>query len=355
MGFIALKPSAPNGTTIPAQNLGVSSSVVAFTAFNSNTTNLSFQVSGGDVYCTLDGTSPSSSNGAKLYAGQDYNWDIATARFAKFIRVSTSAVIYGQEMVNALDSSELPNLAIWKSRPLTSGTVTSIGMTVPTFLSVSPSAIAGSGTFAITLSGTALPVTSGGTGATSLPSTEILVGNGTGSISASPNLTTDGSGNTSQAGNAAFQVSGDGPLGNTGNNNAAAGVIGEIKSGSLSSLTPVAITSNTATNICSVALTAGVWLCWGYVYFTVTTGTPSTQLFVGAVSTTTASLPSVNSGQTNQSGAIIAYPGVDGCLPIIPVRIKTSSTATAFLIAGVDYSGGAFSGYGGLLCQRQMN
>lgn len=48
------------------------------------------------------------------------------------------------------------------------GTVTSIGETVPAFLSVSPSTITTSGTFAISLSGTALPAANGGTGVTSL-------------------------------------------------------------------------------------------------------------------------------------------------------------------------------------------
>lgn len=48
---------------------------------------------------------------------------------------------------------------------LSNGTVTSIGMTVPSFLSVSPSSITTSGVFAVTYSGTALPVANGGTGA----------------------------------------------------------------------------------------------------------------------------------------------------------------------------------------------
>ena len=51
--------------------------------------------------------------------------------------------------------------------PATSGTVTSVGMTVPTFLGVTPASITTSGTFAVTLSGTALPVANGGTGDTS--------------------------------------------------------------------------------------------------------------------------------------------------------------------------------------------
>ena len=47
-----------------------------------------------------------------------------------------------------------------------SGSVTSVAMTVPSFLSVSGSPITTSGTLAVTLSGTALPILNGGTGAT---------------------------------------------------------------------------------------------------------------------------------------------------------------------------------------------
>lgn len=48
------------------------------------------------------------------------------------------------------------------------GTVTSVAMSVPSFLSVSGSPITGAGTLAVTLSGTALPLANGGTGLTSL-------------------------------------------------------------------------------------------------------------------------------------------------------------------------------------------
>ncbi len=47
-----------------------------------------------------------------------------------------------------------------------SGTVTSVAQTVPAFLSIAGSPITGSGTLAITLSGTALPIANGGTAST---------------------------------------------------------------------------------------------------------------------------------------------------------------------------------------------
>ncbi len=46
------------------------------------------------------------------------------------------------------------------------GTVTSVAMTVPSFLSVSGSPVTSTGTLAVTLSGTALPIANGGTGQT---------------------------------------------------------------------------------------------------------------------------------------------------------------------------------------------
>ena len=65
-----------------------------------------------------------------------------------------------------------------------SGTVTSVAATVPSFLSVSGSPITTSGTLAITLSGTALPVVNGGTGVTT------STGSGNVVLSTSPSLTT---------------------------------------------------------------------------------------------------------------------------------------------------------------------
>ena len=50
---------------------------------------------------------------------------------------------------------------------VSAGTVTSVGLTVPSFLSVTGSPVTGSGTLAVSLSGTALPVANGGTGQTS--------------------------------------------------------------------------------------------------------------------------------------------------------------------------------------------
>jgi hypothetical protein len=72
--------------------------------------------------------------------------------------------------------------------PTGTGTVTSVAATVPAFLSISGSPITTSGTLAITLSGTALPIANGGTGLTSFTANQIHYG----SFSTSSGLTFDG-------------------------------------------------------------------------------------------------------------------------------------------------------------------
>jgi hypothetical protein len=62
------------------------------------------------------------------------------------------------------------------------GTVTSVALSTPAFLTVSGSPVTASGTLALTYSGTAIPVANGGTGATTL--TGVLKGNGTSAFTA---------------------------------------------------------------------------------------------------------------------------------------------------------------------------
>jgi hypothetical protein len=70
-----------------------------------------------------------------------------------------------------------------------SGSVTSVAATVPSFLSVTGSPITTSGTLAISLSGTALPVANGGTGQTTYTDGQFLIGNSTGNTLTKATLT----------------------------------------------------------------------------------------------------------------------------------------------------------------------
>ena len=73
-----------------------------------------------------------------------------------------------------------------------SGTVTSVGITAPSIFTVGGSPVTGSGTLALTYSGTALPLANGGTGATSAPAANAsLFGFTTTATSATPLVLTN--------------------------------------------------------------------------------------------------------------------------------------------------------------------
>jgi hypothetical protein len=97
---IYLHPTIVNNAGVSGQALTVSSAVVtlaATTAFNTLTQFVTVDVQTNDVYCTFGGDTPSTSNGHRLYAGQNYTWSKQAALSAKFIRASADAVLYASE------------------------------------------------------------------------------------------------------------------------------------------------------------------------------------------------------------------------------------------------------------------
>jgi hypothetical protein len=101
------------------------------------------------------------------------------------------------------------NVMTWSSA--STGTVTSVGMTVPAFLTVSGSPITTAGSFTVGLSGTALPVLNGGTGVTTSTGTGSVVLNTsptlTGAILTTPTLTNPTSNNIGLQGGSGGVVS----------------------------------------------------------------------------------------------------------------------------------------------------
>jgi len=116
MGYNPIKPTVNAGNVVAAQNLTVGSSAVAFAAFNTNTNVVELQIGANDIYVTFDGTTPSGSNGGILFSSQNYCWNVATARFGRFINVGSTSAIFCQEFQTTLESSGMPILEVQKPR-----------------------------------------------------------------------------------------------------------------------------------------------------------------------------------------------------------------------------------------------
>jgi hypothetical protein len=126
--FVAITPASISGV-VPVANGGTGASSAATAR-----TNLGATTVGGNVY-TL--TNPSA------------------ITFPRFNADNTVSALNAADFRTAIGAGS------------GAGSVTSVAMSVPTFLTVTGSPIVGAGTLAVTLSGTALPVANGGTGSTS--------------------------------------------------------------------------------------------------------------------------------------------------------------------------------------------
>ena len=131
-----------------------------------------------------------------------------------------------------------------------SGSVTSVAMTVPSFLSVTGSPVTTSGTLAVSLSGTALPVVNGGTGQTTYTNGQLLIGNTTGNTLTKATLTA-GTGISITNGTGSITIASTGGSGTVTSVAASGGTTGLSFSG-----TPIT-TSGTLTLGGTLALASG--------------------------------------------------------------------------------------------------
>ena len=76
------------------------STVVEFGSFDPTTRVVFFDVQSNDIFMTLDGSTPTTTNGHKLFAGRSYSLSIQAARVAKFISATGTAVMYATEMAS---------------------------------------------------------------------------------------------------------------------------------------------------------------------------------------------------------------------------------------------------------------
>ena len=188
--YPAANPSGFTSNTGTVTSVAGTGTVNGLTLTGSVTTSgsltLGGTLSGVSLTTQVSGTLPIGNGGtnATTAGGARTSLGSTTVGGNMFTLTNPSAVTFprfnADNTVSALDASTFRS-AIGAGTSSTSGTVTSVAMSVPAFLSISGSPITSSGTLAVTLSGTALPVANGGTGATTL--TGVLKGNGTSAFS----------------------------------------------------------------------------------------------------------------------------------------------------------------------------
>lgn len=132
------------------------------------------------------------------------------------------------------------------------------------------------------------------------------------------------------------------------NDSASAGNVGEFVTAQRTRATATSLTTATPVNTTSISLTAGDWNVFGVAGFG---GASTSALVVGGSSTTSATLPGLDSGQE------YAFPGLnvssgDASIPIPMQRFSLAATTTIYLIGYAEFSVGTVNAYGTLSARR---
>lgn len=150
-----------------------------------------------------------------------------------------------------------------------------------------------------------------------------------------------------------FSPTTNGIVGTTTNNNAAAGSVGEFVSSIVSTGAPVSLVTVTAANVTSISLTAGDWDVWGFIY--VTGSATSAATFYGAISSSSATIPSSFADNTSFCAFAPAlnfatYGG--SAFPVPAARISLSTTTTIYLCTQLGFLGGTGVASGAIRARR---
>jgi hypothetical protein len=154
----------------------------------------------------------------------------------------------------------------------------------------------------------------------------------------------DTTGGLSRSGNGGIPVQGT----NT-NDNAAAGVVGEIIESLVPAGSAVSLTTATPANVTSISLTAGDWDVWANVGFN---PSGNSQRILSTINTTSGTIPTVpNNGAYADSRS--SFSASAGQVQATGMRrYSLAATTTVYLIAYTEFTTGTMAAYGYLGARR---
>ena len=136
------------------------------------------------------------------------------------------------------------------------------------------------------------------------------------------------------------------------NDNAAAGIVGEIIESSIAQGSAVSLTNGASTNVTSISLTPGDWAVWGNVWFNPAATTSITRL-AGSVGIANATLETAPAGGGVAAQQMVAFvPNAQIGFSVGMRRISLSITTTAYLVAQASFTVSTLSGYGYIGARR---
>lgn len=133
------------------------------------------------------------------------------------------------------------------------------------------------------------------------------------------------------------------------NTSAAAGNIGEFVIANLPVASSVTLTSSSPVNIISISLTAGDWDVQGIGWVGTGGSTAVTASQVG-ISTTSATLPSLDSGALGSTGSLSASSNISKDTPVF--RVIIGSTTTVYLVEQATFTSTAPVAWGQIRARR---
>jgi hypothetical protein len=186
------------------------------------------------------------------------------------------------------------------------------------------------------------------TNGSGVPAWVAATGTGAPVLANSPTLITPTLG-AATATSLAFSPTTGGIIGTTTNDNTGSGKVGEFVSSVIASGSATTMTSNTATDMTSISLTAGDWDIWGNIAFP-TLGTGPSSIF-GWISSTSATTPDASLRNGVNFSVVPSFAANNG-FSVPQLRFSLSGTTTIYITGLIGNSSGNGSACGAIYARR---